>query len=832
MKSNKPCFRLNVVQWAVNGLLVSAGMFIALPGQAGKVTDAHGNVGYDTAAECDAAVNSGSAKFYQSFTNHPPLKRAGEASVQAMQLSELVMAKELASRLGYDAAGFTRGACDVGVGRSFGRDGVSPALVGKYVPFAATTPVNVYFDTQKNVVRATMKQCDNNFGKALPRPVAGVVAPAQAPVPAPIVAVNSECYATVVTAPRFETRTEQVVKVPASVRYEVVPATMRAVTEQVLVSPAYARQIPVPATYKTIAEDVVAVPETVREEPVPATYKVVKDQILVKPESKRIEIVPETYKTVTEKVMVSPERKELRVIPAVYGEKEETIIERPATTRAETIPPTFKTVTENVMIRPESVRYEPINLPMKVVTKSQLSSEGGKRLEVTGATYKTVTEQVLVKEATRKLVEVPAVFETVTERVKTADASTEWKRGRAWIASAIAVRPAKTFVVGANGKVDGSKVDPAALATPVGNAEEDVMCLVAIPEQFTTVTRQVLRSPATVREEMTPPEYTTVTRQVIDRPAATREVAMPASYQTVTWQEIDIEKLKTMGYKINAKGDIEATPTGERVLRAADVAGATGGSAVGGATSGAQSGKEAYVREVKIAAEYGTSVRQVIDRPATVRMVEVPAVTQKVKRRVVVTEARTEEQVIPAVYQTVTRQVVDKPASTREVVIPAVYSTIDRRVVDVPATTRRIPVPAVMQKVNRQVLDTPASFKEEIVPAVYKTETRQIVDRPATTREIAVPAQYETLTSQVKVADVTAERRAILCETNATPAKIAELQRALQKAGFNPGRVDGVISAETMAGINQYQVSKKLPVDNGGRYINLETVKSLGVSPF
>jgi hypothetical protein len=38
-------------------------------------TDSHGNVGYDTAAECDAAVTAGSAKFYQSFTEHPPLNR-------------------------------------------------------------------------------------------------------------------------------------------------------------------------------------------------------------------------------------------------------------------------------------------------------------------------------------------------------------------------------------------------------------------------------------------------------------------------------------------------------------------------------------------------------------------------------------------------------------------------------------------------------------------------------------------------------------------------------------------------------------------------------------
>ncbi len=34
-------------------------------------TDRHGNVGYTTAAECDAAVGAGTAKFYEPFTDHP-----------------------------------------------------------------------------------------------------------------------------------------------------------------------------------------------------------------------------------------------------------------------------------------------------------------------------------------------------------------------------------------------------------------------------------------------------------------------------------------------------------------------------------------------------------------------------------------------------------------------------------------------------------------------------------------------------------------------------------------------------------------------------------------
>jgi regulator of extracellular matrix RemA (YlzA/DUF370 family) len=855
LKSQKLNLKLNLIQ----SLLIGSGLVFGAQAFGAMTTDGHGNVGYDTAAECDAAVLSGKAKMYRSFTTHPALKRAGEMSFKVMPLSDL------------STANYTNGACDIGVGPSQGRDGVSTVLHGKFVPYSPTMPVNVYYDNDGKVMRASMKQCDNNFQGNLPRPVA-----VSAPV-IPAAVLNSDCFASVAVAPKYETRSEQVVKVAATKRYEVIPATFKTIEEKVLVSPEYRRQIPVPATYKTVAEEVEARPASFREEPIPATYKVVQDRVMVRPETKRFEIVPETYKSVTEQVMVTPARREIKVTPAVYGDKEINVADRPTTTRIEAIPATFKMITEQIVGRPESVSYEPIALPLRTVTNKAVLSEASTRLEASDASYRTVTERVLVKDATTRLVEVPATYETVTERVKVADASTEWKRGSAWLSRAITTRSASSFKVGADGRVDGSRVDPKALAGNSANAnrggsnnavagaafgtgsaagvgsaaEDDLMCLVEIPERFETITRQVVKTPAAVRQEVTPAVYTTVTRQVVDREAATRKVDIPASYQTVTYQEIDTDKLRSMGYKFDASGNITNTPAGDRVLRANQIPGASGstasgaGAGMGGNTSlsdagasvgsgvsgGARSGLEAYVREIRVPAEMRTVTRQVIDQPATVRTVEVAGTMQKVKSRALISEAKSEEIVIPATYQTITRQVIDQPATTREVVVPAEYKTVERRAVDVAASMRQVPVQAVMQNVTRRVVDAPASVRDEIVPAVYKTETRQVVDRPATTREIDVPAQYETLTNQVVVAEANRERRAILCETNATAAKITEIQRALLKAGFNPGRQDGVINAELMSAVNRYQSANKLPVDIGGRYLNIETVKSLGVSP-
>jgi hypothetical protein len=755
---------------------LSLSALCTLQAMAAMTKDANGNVGFDSLAECEAAIASSGVKFYQPFTSHPPLKRSGEADVKQMTLKDLTNAS------------YARGSCDIGVGRSNERDGVSRALIGKYIPFSPNMLVNAYFDATGKLVRATMQQCDNNFSGAFPRPLGVVTA-----------ASSSECFATVQIPAKFETKTERVVKVPATKRTELIPATYKTVSEQVLVSPELKRQIPVPATYKTVSETIVVQPATEREEPIPATYKTVSETILVKAESKRLEVIPATFKAVTEQVLATPERKELKVIPAEYGEREETVEDRPATTRVETIPPTFKTLTEQVLVRPESLSYEPIALPLKTISDEVIRREASKRLEVVPATYKTETQEVLVRAASKRIETIPATFETVTEQIKISDATKEWKRGRAWIGRAIDVRPIRGFAVGADGRsLDGNRVDVAAAANAssrapietriIGgdntNLDDDVMCLVEIPAQFQTITRQVLKTPASTREVDVPAQYTTVTRQVLDRAAGTREVDIPETRQTVTRQVIDVEKLKAAGYKFDANGDITATPSGERVLRAATLrqgassaAGAAGnvGTNANAKSAGADSGAEAYVREIKIPAQYATRTSQVIDQPASVRTIVVPGTSKVIKTRVEINPARTEEIVIPATFRTVTSQVVDKPASTREIVVPAEYRTVERRVVDKEASSRKIPVPAVTQVVTRRVVDQPASVREESTPAVYRTVSRQVVDVAASTREIDVPAQFEDIAYQVKVADARIERRSILCETNATPAKLMEI---------------------------------------------------------
>ncbi|MDO6460572.1 peptidoglycan-binding domain-containing protein [Granulosicoccaceae sp. 1_MG-2023] len=279
---------------------------------------------------------------------------------------------------------------------------------------------------------------------------------------------------------------------------------------------------------------------------------------------------------------------------------------------------------------------------------------------------------------------------------------------------------------------------------------------------------------------------------------------------------------------------------------------------------------ECYTR-VWVEPQYRTVTERVRVSDASERIEVVPAKYAKVKKRVLVEEESTKLVTVPATYKTVTQRVLVKPAGTRIEQIPATYETVTERVLDKPAHTTwkkgtgpiqriddttgeimcLVEVPASYKTVTRRVLKSPATTREVEIPAVYKTVTKRVVDQPATTREVVIPAKYTTIeveeevqpaqekriaipeefknvTRRELVSEGRMEWRSILCETNTTPERITKIQQALLKAGYNPGPIDGDIGAETMRAVNAYQRDKGLPVD---KYLNIETVKSLGVSP-
>ena len=265
--------------------------------------------------------------------------------------------------------------------------------------------------------------------------------------------------------------------------------------------------------------------------------------------------------------------------------------------------------------------------------------------------------------------------------------------------------------------------------------------------------------------------------------------------------------------------------------------------------------QEASQRVQLVPARYETGSETVVLKEASKRLEVVPATYEWVTEQVVVRPAAKRLQTVPATYETVTEKVLVKagystwkkgvspsvlaaagPNGTRTdaagdvlclVEVPPVYGTVAKRVEKSPATTTEIDIPEVTKTVRRQVQKTPPSTREVEIPAVtQQVPVTKMVEPPKENR-IDIPAQYQTVTSTKQVTAGRYEWRSILCQTNATPDKIQQIQTALKGAGFDPGPIDGILKQHPLRAVNAYQSSKSLPVDP---YLNMETVKSLGVS--
>ena len=290
-------------------------------------------------------------------------------------------------------------------------------------------------------------------------------------------------------------------------------------------------------------------------------------------------------------------------------------------------------------------------------------------IEVIPAKYTEVDEKVLVKQASEKLEEIAPVYETVSEKVLVAPAYTTWKKGRGLV----------------------ERID--------GNAGE-IMCLVEVPAEYKTVTKRILKAPATTKKIAIPAEYKVQKVRKLVSPPQEKKVEIPAVYETVTLN-VKISEPKTGWFAEGTKG-------------------------VGKATGNLLCWHE-----------------------------------------------------IPAKHETVVKRVMKSAATVKKVEIPAEYKT---------------------QKVLKLVT-------------------------PAQEKRIKVPAEMQSVTKKVKVSEPKMEWRSVLCETNMSKELNMQIQEALQKAGFDPGPIDGKLGLQTMKAVDAYQVAKQLP--RGG--LTMKMLSQLGI---
>jgi peptidoglycan hydrolase-like protein with peptidoglycan-binding domain len=255
--------------------------------------------------------------------------------------------------------------------------------------------------------------------------------------------------------------------------------------------------------------------------------------------------------------------------------------------------------------------------------------------------------------------------------------------------------------------------------------------------------------------------------------------------------------------------------------------------------------REASERLETIPAQYTWVEETVTVQEPSQKIEVIPATYEWVEEQMLVKPTATEVEVVPPMYETMTEQVLVKPAqvvwkkgtgpmqridyATGEIMClveePAVYKTISKRVVKTPATTRTVEIPAEYTTVKKRVIKTPATTRTVEIPGQYKTMKVRKLVTPEQVKRMPVPAEYETVTKRVQASDGHMAWQTVLCETNATPGMVMEIQRALFGAGYDPGPLDGQIGPQTLEAVTAFQRSKGLA--SGG--ITLETLRALGV---
>lgn len=251
------------------------------------------------------------------------------------------------------------------------------------------------------------------------------------------------------------------------------------------------------------------------------------------------------------------------LVPAKYDVVSEKVLKREASDKITVVPAKFEWVEERILVK-----------------------EAGESIEVVPTQYRWIEERVMVEPATTRLVPVPAEFETATERVLDRPEQTVWKKGRGPI----------------------EKID--------GNTGE-ILCLVVEPATYKTITRTVVKTPATTRQVDVPPVFKTVRRQVIEAPATVvkkptqaeystirvrkmieppkeNRVSLPAEFQTVT-KRVKVSNERLSWQPILCETNVNAEVVA-RIQRALDAAGFDPGDIDGVLGSATLSAVEAYQR--------------------------------------------------------------------------------------------------------------------------------------------------------------------------------------------------------------------------------------------
>lgn len=424
--------------------------------------------------------------------------------------------------------------------------------------------------------------------------------------------------------------------------------------------------------------------------------------------------------------------------------------------------------------------YTRVLIPARFETEKvkMVKKSAGEKITLIPGQYGWDEEKILVEEASKKLVPVQGSYSTETVTYQINGGRTYW---------ATSLNPGAQRASDAllnTAKADGINLDA---ATPGTCYHEHYLA-----PKYKNVTEKVLVKEASEKVEVIPAKYEYVNQKVLVKEASYKLVTVPATYKTVS-EKILVEPATTIWKKGTRPVERVDNSTGEIVCL------------------------------VNIPAKYKTVTHRVIATPATTKRIEIPAEYKTVKVRKLVAAAQVKRVPIAAKYKTITKRVLENDGTFH-------WHEIHNKTLSKQSRTGNQiclkEVPGKNGSYTKQIVAKTATTKTIELPAKYKTiKVRKLVTQPSQ-KTVAIPAQYQTVTKRVKVSDEHMEWVPILCETNFNMDLIVELQRKLQKAGFNTGDIDGVFGGQTKAAVRAFQRKNGMPTGQ----LTIETLKALGVA--
>lgn len=415
----------------------------------------------------------------------------------------------------------------------------------------------------------------------------------------------------------------------------------------------------------------------------------------------------------------------------------------------------------------------------RTITETYVAREASEDVSIQPAVYDWDVKSVLVSEASEKRIAIPAQYGFEEQTIKVSDGVRQW---RTKLSSVAPIANQNTLEAARRG---GINLDTA----PVNSCYHEHY----VAPEYTYDTERVLVSEASEKIELSKPVFETVEERVLVKEATTKLVTVPASYETVTEQVLD-KPAHTVWKK--GSGPIQRidAATGEIMCL------------------------------VEVPATYKAVSRRVLKSAASTQTIEIPAEYKTVKVRRQVSAGQENRIAIPAKYKDIKKKVLAKDGAY------VWHEVHDKSMSKESRTGQRICLTEQepqYKTVKRRVVTKAAGYRTETIPAVYKdVKVRKLVSAAKEIRNV-IPAIEKTVSRQELEQKGHMQWRSILCETNMTTDRLRQIQVALDERGYNPGKIDGVIGRETIEAVNKFQKDKDLPVD---RYLNIETLKALGVS--